>query len=135
MKHFLFLLLTLAGARAQYSIDWSTTDAGGGSSSGGVYALSGTVGQSDAAAVATGGSFSLDGGYWTFTDPAPPMPEMSLTLDSGFAILTWPDPGIPVVLETSTDLSLWTPVDPQPAARVWAEEQSNRSYYRLRPGP
>ena len=71
MKPFLILLLTslmLAGlafnARAQsYSIDWFTIDGGGGTSTGGVYSVSGTIGQPDAG-VSSGGNYSLIGGFW-----------------------------------------------------------------------
>ena len=45
------------------SLSWWTVDAGGGSSKGGVFALSGTVGQPDAGAM-QGGSFTLSGGFW-----------------------------------------------------------------------
>jgi hypothetical protein len=47
-----------------YSIDWSTIDGGGGTSTGGVYSVSGTIGQSDAGSTMTGGSYSLVGGFW-----------------------------------------------------------------------
>ena len=46
-----------------YSIDWFTIDGGGGTSTGGVYSASGTIGQPDAG-VASGGNFSLGGGFW-----------------------------------------------------------------------
>ena len=39
-------------AQAQYSIDWSTIDGGGGTSTGGVYTVSGTIGQPDAGGIA-----------------------------------------------------------------------------------
>lgn len=61
-------------ARAQYSLDWRTMDGGGGTSSGGAYSLSATIGQPDAQAVSLcsldGGtgcsnpSYELVGGYW-----------------------------------------------------------------------
>ena len=51
-------------ALGQYSITWYTIDGGGGTSSGGSYTLSGTIGQPDAGPSLTGGSFSLTGGYW-----------------------------------------------------------------------
>ncbi|HYF15167.1 MAG TPA: hypothetical protein VD971_08875 [Phycisphaerales bacterium] len=54
-----------AGAFAQpYAIDWYTIDGGGGTSSGGTFTLSGTIGQHDAGTVMTGGSFTLTGGFW-----------------------------------------------------------------------
>src|SRR5262245_55456164 len=57
-------VLLSASARAQqYSIDWFTLDAGGGTSSGGAYSVSGTIGQPDAGKLA-GGSYVVEGGFW-----------------------------------------------------------------------
>jgi len=51
-------------ARAQsYSIEWHTIDGGGGTGTGGVYALSGTLGQPDAGTL-SGGNYTLQGGFW-----------------------------------------------------------------------
>ena len=48
-----------------YAIDWYTVDGGGGTSTGGNYTLSGTVGQPDAAATPlSGGTYTLQGGFW-----------------------------------------------------------------------
>ncbi len=47
-----------------YSIDWWTVDGGGGTSTGGVYAVSGTIGQPDAGTM-SGGNFTLHGGFWS----------------------------------------------------------------------
>lgn len=47
-----------------YSIDWHTIDGGGGTSTGGVYSVSGTIGQPDAGQTMTGGNYSLTGGFW-----------------------------------------------------------------------
>ncbi len=51
-----------ASASTGYSLDWWTVD-GGGNSSGGDYALSGTLGQPDAG-IASGGMYILNGGFW-----------------------------------------------------------------------
>jgi hypothetical protein len=60
----LLLAFTLSAAQAQtYSIDWSTVDGGGGTSTGGVYSVSGTIGQPDAGKL-SGGNFTLEGGFW-----------------------------------------------------------------------
>lgn len=52
-----------------YSIDWHTIDGGGiMNSAGGVFTLSGAIGQSDAGPAGgemTGGTFSLAGGFWS----------------------------------------------------------------------
>ncbi len=46
-------------------VDRFTVDGGGGTSSGGEFALSGTIGQPDATStVMTGGEFELEGGFW-----------------------------------------------------------------------
>ncbi len=51
-------------ASAQLSIPWFTIDGGGGTSSGGAFTLSGTIGHTDAGTPMTGGAFTLTGGFW-----------------------------------------------------------------------
>jgi hypothetical protein len=46
-----------------YVLEWSTIDGGGGQSTGGQYALTGTIGQPDAAYSASG-NYELLGGFW-----------------------------------------------------------------------
>ena len=61
------LLIGAAGAAAAvnsgYSLDWFTVDGGGGTSSGGGYAVSGTAGQPDAGTL-SGSGYTLRGGFW-----------------------------------------------------------------------
>ena len=58
-----------------FSIPWSTIDGGGAiNTSGGSFALSGTIGQPDAGAPMTGGSFSLTGGFWAGVSTVAPCP-------------------------------------------------------------
>lgn len=57
------LCLCTPAALAQFALDWHTVDGGGGTSTGGTYSLSGTIGQPDAG-VMSGGTFSLVGGFW-----------------------------------------------------------------------
>lgn len=59
----LMSLLVYGTAHAQTDLTWFTIDCGGGTSTGGVYTLSGTIGQPDAA-VSTGGDYTLAGGFW-----------------------------------------------------------------------
>ena len=64
----LISLLAISAAFSQYTIPWSTIDGGGATSSGGNFALTGTIGQPDASSFSSpisGGSFSLVGGFWT----------------------------------------------------------------------
>lgn len=60
-----FVILTHAAiTHAQsYTITWGTVDGGGGTSTGGGYTLSGTIGQPDAGGL-SGGSYTLIGGFW-----------------------------------------------------------------------
>jgi hypothetical protein len=67
------LACLLAGGVAQadvkssggpYVLDWYTIDGGGGTSSGGAYTLSGTIGQHDASTPLTGGAYTLGPGFW-----------------------------------------------------------------------
>jgi hypothetical protein len=61
------LLAALGPPRGGFDIPWHTVDGGGGTSTGGAFTLSGTIGQHDAGPSTgpmTGGSFSLTGGFW-----------------------------------------------------------------------
>ncbi len=58
----LLVLVMSFSARADYEISWSTIDAGGGTSSGGPYTLTVTIGQPDAGDMA-GGDYELAGGF------------------------------------------------------------------------
>jgi hypothetical protein len=67
-KLILFCLLgsgfCLPASAQQYSIDWYKVAGGGGTSTGGTYQVSGTIGQHDAGGPMTGGNYSLTGGFW-----------------------------------------------------------------------
>ena len=65
-KTLLSLFISLSGftALAQYSIDWFKIAGGGGTSTGGVYSVSGTIGQHDAGGPMTNGQYSITGGFW-----------------------------------------------------------------------
>ena len=51
------------GRAQNFTIDWFTIDGGGGTSTGGVYSVSGTIGQPDAGTMSAG-NYSLVGGFW-----------------------------------------------------------------------
>jgi hypothetical protein len=60
----LFGALSPAARAQSYSIDWYKIAGGGGTSTGGTYAVTGTIGQPDASGAMTGGNYSLTGGFW-----------------------------------------------------------------------
>ncbi|HMC26462.1 MAG TPA: hypothetical protein VKM56_01570 [Verrucomicrobiae bacterium] len=79
----LVAFLGVVSASAQnYRIDWFTIDGGGGTSSGGQYTLSGTIGQPDAGEL-KGGNYVLDGGFWgeLFMQIVPPRLYIERSVD------------------------------------------------------
>lgn len=58
------LFLAATPLHAQFAIPSYTIDAGGGTSGGGGFKLTGTIGQPDASAVSSGGNFKVSGGFW-----------------------------------------------------------------------
>jgi hypothetical protein len=66
----LVVFLALAASNG-FSIPWWTLDGGGGTSQGGDFAVSGTIGQPDAGSVMSGGDYTVLGGFWGGV-PSPP---------------------------------------------------------------
>lgn len=104
---FCFLLLHSAfclRASGQYSVDWSTIDGGGGTSTGGVYSVSGTIGQPDAGAM-SGGNYTIQGGFWgiiaTVQTPRAPMLSIFRTT-TNTVVVSWPSPSAGWNLEHNT---------------------------------
>jgi hypothetical protein len=141
MKLSSLLLLALAlPAQAQYQITSWTIDAGGGQSTGSVYAVTGTIGQPDAG-VHTGGSYRLIGGFWSLatvvqTEEAP---LLRITQVNTQVILAWPNASAGFQLQLSPSLSSpsWTDVSTAPVV-LGAENQVTLSiepglrFFRLR---
>jgi hypothetical protein len=105
------VLLVCPCANAQsYSIDWFTIDSGGGTSTGSVYSLSGTIGQPDAATQPmTGGSASLTSGFWSLLNvvQTPGAPLLKITLTStNMTIVSWPSTSIGWNLQQNTSLAI-----------------------------
>lgn len=65
------LLLTTGLTHAlSFDLPWSTLDCGGGTSTGGIFQVSSTIGQPDAGGPMTGGAFEVTGGFWAGITPA-----------------------------------------------------------------
>ncbi|HUB87770.1 MAG TPA: hypothetical protein VMB22_07745 [Verrucomicrobiae bacterium] len=62
---FLLFVFSFRASGQSYSIDWYKISGGGGTSTNGQYAVSGTIGQPDASGAMTGGNYSLTGGFWS----------------------------------------------------------------------
>ena len=93
-------LAVFAGDAQDYAIDWWTVDGGGGTSTGGVYGLSGIIGQPDAGRM-SGGTFTLVGGFWGVVGAiqTPGGPVLSVVLTNGGVIVSWPRPAEGWVLD------------------------------------
>ncbi len=61
---FLLSVFSFRALGQSYSIDWYKIAGGGGTSTGGTYQVTGTIGQHDAGGPMTGGNYSLTGGFW-----------------------------------------------------------------------
>ncbi len=88
---------------AQFAIDWSTIDGGGGTSAGGAYAVSGTIGQPDAGKL-TGANYTLVGGFWSVI-PQDSMRRLKLKKRAGQLVLSWPADAPAVVVQSATQLA------------------------------
>ena len=78
-----------------YSIDWYQVSGGGGTSTGGVYSVSGTIGQHDAGGPMNGGSYSLTGGFWALISvvQTPGLPDLIITRAGNSVMVSWPATG------------------------------------------
>jgi hypothetical protein len=88
-------LLAWNAAAQNYSIGWYKIAGGGGTSTGGTYQVSGTIGQPDASGAMTGGSYSLTGGFWSLISVAqtPGLPNLTVTHSGNSVIISWPNTG------------------------------------------
>lgn len=83
----------VAGTMAQsYAINWYTIDGGGGTSTGGVYSVSGTIGQPDAGPAMTNGQYAVTGGFWALPTAmqTPGAPTLTIApAGLGQATISW----------------------------------------------
>ena len=111
-----FFMAAFALHAQQYSINWFKVAGGGGTSTGGAYQVSGTIGQPDAGGAMTGGSYLLTGGFWSVITVVqmPGAPLLTITLNSQLPTVTvsWPASATNYVLQQNSDLTTanWAPV-------------------------
>lgn len=143
---FVLLATLFAGdlaARAQsYAISSFTIGRAGGTSSGGSFTLSGSIGQPAAGALA-GGSYQLLGGFWNdiITVPIAGGPTLTILRSGSDVILAWPLSATGFLLEATDNLSTsvitWTAVSqtPVPAGEnqsVTVGAAAQARFFRLR---
>jgi len=130
------LCLTALSSVAQYSIDWSTIDGGGGTSTGGVYSVSGTIGQPDAGGPMTGGPFTLAGGFWPLPTAVQSSNAPTLFIGPaapGWATISWTPPTPGFVLQVTPTLvpSTWANAPSGATNPVIVPATLPARYYRL----
>jgi hypothetical protein len=135
-KSFLLLLALPALALGQYAIDWSKIAGGGGTSTNGQFALSGTIGQPDAGGPLTNGQYSLTGGFWVLPQAVPTegAPTLSIAKGApGFAVISWTPATTTWVLQESLNLTTgWTNSVSGTTNPVTVSAQPPRKFYRLK---
>ena len=149
MKRWLIVLALLSTLNSQlstafaqsYSIDWFTIDGGGGTSTGGVYSVSGTTGQPDAGTPMTGGNFSLTGGFWSlFAVQTPGAPLLSIAYTTtNTVVVFWPSPSTGYQLQQNTNNVgsvnwsniVTTPLDDVTTRTVIINPPTGNRFYRL----
>lgn len=138
-------LTALTATAQKCAIDWFTTDGGGGTSSGGAYFISGTIGQPDAGPVLSGGNYTLTGGFWSVVEAVqtPGAPLLVITRDfvSGAITVSWDAPATGFILQRTTTLAgvpsaPWTVVTSPystNAGKIFITEAApvSDSFYRL----
>lgn len=137
------LLLTVAFAsHAQpFSIDWYKISGGGGTSTGGVYSVSGTIGQHDAGQPMTGGNFSLNGGFWAlYAVQTLGAPALTITMTTtNTAQVYWPSPSTGFNLQVNSNLTSTGWVTPSETVTdngtikyIIVNPPTGNRYYRLK---
>ena len=131
------LLICCVAAHAQsYSIGWSKIAGGGGTSTGGVYSASGSIGQADASGAMTNGQYSVTGGFWAL--PVAVQSTNAPTLQivpaaPGFATVSWspPTPGFTLQASESLAPANWVTVPGAPNPPVTVPATLPAKFYRM----
>lgn len=128
-------------ACSQYVIDYFTVaGGGGGTSTNSLYSVSGTVGQTATGRI-TGGSFSVDQGYWALAAAlqTPGSPLLKIDLAPGVIVLSWVAPVNSFSIEQSATFppSTWSSVTNSAAFnsgtnQVFIPLSADNRFYRLR---
>lgn len=108
--HLLLLgwMTTPTVAQQQYAIEWFKIAGGGATapSTGGVYALSGTIGQVDTGRVAsTNDNYRLEAGFWAIAIQQLGYPDLTITQSGTNALVSWVTAETGLLLQAATDLA------------------------------
>jgi hypothetical protein len=123
-------------------MNWFSVDGGGSTSTGGVYTVSGTIGQPDAGTTMKGGNYSLDGGFWGIVAAiqAPGAPWLTIGWTAANSVgICWPSPSTGWTLQQNTNVNttnwadvLTTPNDDGTTKSVTVAPPVGNRFYRLK---
>jgi len=127
--------MTAAGL-AQHAIDWHKIAGGGGTSTGSVYSVSGTIGQPDAGGPMTNGQHSVTGGFWALPQAVQVAGAPMLLITSatpGNASISWSPHSPGFVLQETWSLSSanWTNSPSGATNPISVATSSPAKFYRL----
>ena len=88
-----------------FALKWYALSGGAGVCTGGVYSVSGTVGQ-PVVGPSSGGDYTLEGGYWSVVAvvPTPGAPELKAVRSGQGVLISWPSTSPGFVLEEAISL-------------------------------
>jgi hypothetical protein len=103
----LFGSLCVAQAQTTTNIDWFKVAGGGGTSTGGTYQVSGTIGQHDAGGPLSNGNYTVTGGFWSiYAVQTPDAPTLTITFVAPHSVVvSWSLSAADFVLQTNVDLT------------------------------
>jgi hypothetical protein len=104
----IYVALFAWNATAQnYAVDWYKIAGGGGTSTGGTYQVSGTIGQPDASGTTSGGNYTLTGGFWSLIAAVQTAgaPVLTITHVGNSVKVSWPYPSTGWTLQQNSDLT------------------------------
>ena len=127
---FLWTPAAHAQTGGNYDLSWFTIDGGGGTSTGGVYSVSGTIGQPDAGGPMSGGNYSLTGGFWSLISvvQAAGLPNLRITHSGNSVVVSWPDTGS-YTLQQNTNVAALAIRSPLAPARTASPSRRPRGAY------
>jgi len=122
------------------SVDWLTIDGGGGTSTGGVYSVTGTIGQADAGYM-SGGNYSVAGGFWgviaAVQMPGAPLLSVSRTTTNTVLVFwLYPSTGFSLQQNSALGTTNWSSVTNSPVQvgqqlQVILQPVAGNRFYRL----
>jgi hypothetical protein len=120
------LILPLAVRAQSYSVDWYKVSGGGGTSTGGVYSVSGTIGQHDAGGPLTNGQYSVTGGFWA-------LPTAIQVTGAPTLTISWAPNTLGYVLQQTAVLSPanWTNAPSGATNPITVPANTAAQFYRL----